>query len=104
MAATSLGSGGRPVSQSFVAYEISMNFIFPPSSESARRLHPSRLRDIQIDKSGAIFTQLFFSSPRGAMRSGRSLPTRQLGDLNEVAAGVVQFGDGRAGAHRSAPW
>src|SRR5262245_39251698 len=87
MAGTSLGSGGRPASQSFVAYEISMNFIFASWLGISATSNPSRLADMQIDKDGRYFR---------SFSSARSLPARQLGNLNEVAAGVVQLGDGRA--------
>src|SRR5262249_46053930 len=96
MAATSRGSGGKPASQSFVAYEISMNFIFASWFRITAALHLSRFGDIQIDKVDEI-SRSFSSGPRGKMRPCRSLPARQLGNLNEVTAGVVQLGDGRAG-------
>src|SRR5262245_59527659 len=87
MAATSLGSGGKPASQSFVAYEISMNFTFASWLGISAISNPSRLADMQIDKVGRYFR---------SFSSARSLPARQLGNLNEVSAGVVQLGDGRA--------
>ena len=61
-------------------------------------LHLSRFGDIQIDKLDEI-SRSFSSGPRGKMRPCRSLSARQLGNLNEVTAGVIQLGDGRAASY-----